>query len=90
MQALLRVGRTTQLRQRQQSAPAAKCADHNFFAPAARQYRDPEIEPVRIFSVDVAVLWKTSFADVEKALSSDIHSDDYVKGVVVLAADFHG
>ena len=26
----------------------------------------------------------TSFADVEKALSSDIHVDDYVKGVVVL------
>lgn len=26
----------------------------------------------------------TSFADVEKALSSDIHTDDYVKGVVVL------
>jgi L-iditol 2-dehydrogenase len=27
----------------------------------------------------------TSFEDVEKALSSDIHGDDYVKGVVVLA-----
>jgi len=26
----------------------------------------------------------TSFSDVEKALSSDIHTDDYVKGVVVL------
>lgn len=26
----------------------------------------------------------TSFADVEKALSSDIHGEDYVKGVVVL------
>ena len=30
-----------------------------------------------------------SFADVEKALSSDIHGADYVKGVV-LATDFHG
>jgi len=30
----------------------------------------------------------TSFDDVEKALSSDIHGDDYVKGVVVLATDF--
>jgi len=29
----------------------------------------------------------TTFADVEKALSSDIHREDYVKGVVVLAAD---
>ena len=29
----------------------------------------------------------TSFADVDRALSSDIHSHDYVKGVVVLAAD---
>src|SRR4029453_13173272 len=27
----------------------------------------------------------TSFADVETALSRDIHSQDYVKGVVVLA-----
>ncbi len=26
----------------------------------------------------------TSFADVEQALSNDIHTDDYVKGVVVL------
>jgi L-iditol 2-dehydrogenase len=32
----------------------------------------------------------TSFGDVEKALSSDIHTDDYVKGVVVLAADLRG
>jgi len=32
----------------------------------------------------------TSFADVEKALSSDIHTDDYVKGVVVLDADLRG
>ena len=30
----------------------------------------------------------TSFADVEQALSTDIHAADYVKGVVVLAADF--
>jgi L-iditol 2-dehydrogenase len=29
-----------------------------------------------------------SFDDVEKALSSDIHGEDYVKGVVILAADF--
>jgi L-iditol 2-dehydrogenase len=29
----------------------------------------------------------TTFADVEQALSSDIHGEDYVKGVVVLAAD---
>ncbi|HSE19617.1 MAG TPA: alcohol dehydrogenase catalytic domain-containing protein [Pyrinomonadaceae bacterium] len=32
----------------------------------------------------------TSFSDVEKALSSDIHTDDYVKGVVLLNADFRG
>ena len=32
----------------------------------------------------------TSFADVEKALSSDIHTADYVKGVVVLAAERRG
>lgn len=32
----------------------------------------------------------TSFSDVEKALSSDIHTDDYVKGVVVLNADLRG
>jgi threonine dehydrogenase-like Zn-dependent dehydrogenase len=30
----------------------------------------------------------SSFGDVEKALSSDIHSKDYVKGVVVLNTDF--
>jgi len=29
----------------------------------------------------------TSFDDVEKALSIDIHTDSYIKGVVVLAAD---
>ncbi|HEX5602825.1 MAG TPA: alcohol dehydrogenase catalytic domain-containing protein [Pyrinomonadaceae bacterium] len=37
--------------------------------------------------VDIAPLIThryTSFGDVEKALSSDIHTDDYVKGVVVL------
>ena len=32
----------------------------------------------------------TAFGDVEKALSSDIHTDDYVKGVVVLDADLRG
>lgn len=32
----------------------------------------------------------TSFVDVEKALSSDIHTPDYVKGVVVLEADLRG
>jgi L-iditol 2-dehydrogenase len=43
--------------------------------------------------IDVAPLIThryTTFADVEKALSSDIHDGDYVKGVVVLATDFHG
>lgn len=42
--------------------------------------------------IDVAPLIThryTSFVDVEKALSSDIHSADYVKGVV-LATDLHG
>jgi L-iditol 2-dehydrogenase len=29
-----------------------------------------------------------AFGDVEKALSNDIHSQEYVKGVVVLAADY--
>jgi hypothetical protein len=32
----------------------------------------------------------TAFSHVEKALSSDIHTDDYVKGVVVLDADLRG
>jgi L-iditol 2-dehydrogenase len=32
----------------------------------------------------------TAFSDVEKALSNDIHTDDYVKGVVVLNADLRG
>ena len=32
----------------------------------------------------------TSFADVEKALSVDVHSGDYVKGVVDLATDLRG
>jgi threonine dehydrogenase-like Zn-dependent dehydrogenase len=43
--------------------------------------------------IDVASLIThryTSFDDVERALSSDIHGEDYVKGVVVLAADFRG
>jgi threonine dehydrogenase-like Zn-dependent dehydrogenase len=42
--------------------------------------------------IDVAPLithWYTSFADVEKALSHDIHGADYIKGVV-LATDLHG
>ena len=37
--------------------------------------------------IDVAALIThryTSFEDVEKALSHEIHGDDYVKGVVVL------
>lgn len=43
--------------------------------------------------IDVAPLIThryTTFADVEKALSKDIHTNDYVKGVVVLATDLHG
>jgi len=32
----------------------------------------------------------TTFADVEQALLSDIHSEDYVKGVVVLTAELRG
>ena len=43
--------------------------------------------------IDVAPLIThryTTFADVEKALSSDIHTSDYIKGVVVLATDLHG
>jgi threonine dehydrogenase-like Zn-dependent dehydrogenase len=32
----------------------------------------------------------TTFADVENALSNDIHSEDYVKGVVVLNTDLRG
>ena len=39
--------------------------------------------------VDIAPLIThryTTFADVEKALSSDIHSEDYVKGVVVMGS----
>jgi len=30
----------------------------------------------------------TSFGDIEKALSRDIHGEDYVKGIVVLTTDF--
>src|ERR1044071_1180373 len=43
--------------------------------------------------IDIAPLTThryTSFADVEKALSSDVHSADYVKGVVDLATDLRG
>lgn len=42
------------------------------------------IEQKRIDIAPLITHRYTSFADVEKALSSDIHTDDYVKGVVVL------
>ncbi|HYK22184.1 MAG TPA: alcohol dehydrogenase catalytic domain-containing protein [Pyrinomonadaceae bacterium] len=48
------------------------------------------IEQKRIDATALITHRYTSFEDVEKALSSDIHGDDYVKGVVVLATDSHG
>lgn len=48
------------------------------------------IEQKRIDIASLITHRYTSFADVEKALSTDVHGDDYVKGVVVLAADFRG
>ena len=42
------------------------------------------IEQKRIDIAPLITHRYTSFADVEKALSSEIHTDDYVKGVVVL------
>ena len=42
------------------------------------------IEQKRIDVVPLITHRYTSFGDVEKALSTDIHTDDYVKGVVVL------
>jgi L-iditol 2-dehydrogenase len=48
------------------------------------------IEQKRIDIAPLITHRYTSFAEVEKALSTDIHTDDYVKGVVILAADFRG
>ena len=48
------------------------------------------IEQKRIDIAPLITHRYTSFADVEKALSSDIHTDDYVKGVVDLNADLRG
>jgi L-iditol 2-dehydrogenase len=48
------------------------------------------IEQKRIDIAPLITHRYTSFSDVEKALSSDIHTDDYVKGVVVLDADLRG
>jgi threonine dehydrogenase-like Zn-dependent dehydrogenase len=48
------------------------------------------IEQKRIDIAPLITHRYTSFGDVEKALSSDIHTDDYVKGVVVLDADLRG
>ena len=45
------------------------------------------IEQKRIDVAPLITHQYTTFAGVEQALSHDIHSDDYVKGVVVLAAD---
>ena len=45
------------------------------------------IEQKRIDIAPLITHRYTSFADVEKALSSDIHTSDYMKGVVVLTAD---
>lgn len=42
------------------------------------------IEQKRIAIAPMITHRYTSFADVEKALSSDIHGDEYIKGVVVL------
>ncbi len=48
------------------------------------------IEQKRIDIAPLITHRYTSFSDVEKALSSEIHTDDYVKGVVVLDADLRG
>lgn len=48
------------------------------------------IEQQRIEIAPLITHRYTSFADVEKALSTDIHREDYVKGVVVLDVDLRG
>src|ERR1700741_4286230 len=48
------------------------------------------IEQKRIDIAPLITHRYTSFGDVEKALSTDIHATDYVKGVVVLATDLRG
>jgi threonine dehydrogenase-like Zn-dependent dehydrogenase len=55
--------------------------------PAAYTRALSLIEQKRIEIAPLITHRYTSFADVEKALSSDIHAHDYVKGVVVLDAD---
>jgi L-iditol 2-dehydrogenase len=48
------------------------------------------IEQERIDVASLITHRYTSFADVERALSNDIHGAEYVKGVVVLTADLRG
>jgi L-iditol 2-dehydrogenase len=48
------------------------------------------IEQKRIDVASLITHRYTSFADVERALSNDIHGAEYVKGVVVLTADLRG
>jgi threonine dehydrogenase-like Zn-dependent dehydrogenase len=48
------------------------------------------IEQNRIDIASLITHRYTTFADVEQALSSDIHSEEYVKGVVVLNTDYRG
>ena len=48
------------------------------------------IEQQRIEIAPLITHRYTSFGEVEKALSTDIHTHDYVKGVVVLNADLRG
>jgi L-iditol 2-dehydrogenase len=48
------------------------------------------IEQERIDPAPLITHRYSSFADVEKALSSDIHTDEYVKGVIILNADLRG
>jgi L-iditol 2-dehydrogenase len=48
------------------------------------------IEEARIDIAPLITHRYTTFEDVEQALSSDIHNEDYVKGVVVLDTDLRG
>jgi threonine dehydrogenase-like Zn-dependent dehydrogenase len=52
--------------------------------PAVYKHALNLIEQKRIDIAPLITHRYTSFADVEQALSNDIHADDYVKGVVVL------
>jgi len=56
--------------------------------PAVYRHALNLIEQNRIDIAPLITHRYTSFGDIEKALSRDIHGEDYVKGIVVLTTDF--